>query len=875
MPLPGYNVWTAGDHVMYRVRPGDSLWRISESFLSDGFRWTEIWELNQSREMAGGRRFADPDLILPGWILELPIEAAVVPPAPSAAPVETTPPPVPSPTVASSPTPVPSPTPLPSRTATASPTPVGSTTPEAESVPLQEPTTVPVQQPAGDGSDGSVPWPGAPPLLAAAAGVAAAGTVALVVRRLVRRDTSRRLRVRGVDGRAKRATGDAARVILTARALLRGLAELGFDDLRLVLAREAERFLDFTLDCAPGDAEALIHSRYDLGRRLACAVDGEVVGSTRVRLKLSRFQRLAGLLLGEGTAREGLLLVPVGAADSGLYYLNLAAAGAAAITGTEHETRQLLSAWLATLTAVYGPEELAFLPAGNAVTQLRELVTLPHFAASADAPAERSVQDLAAELEETIVARDDGMTRAWDAALVALAGLGVDYKEDIERLETVRRRGPERRIYMVAAMDSVQDREVLQGFGAAVTFGRPDERLDSGEPGAPRAGPGELVLSLGREPPLILQPVEVRTEVLRPLMRREGPAQYEEAHGGPPQPVDDGREVTTEEQWEDVPPTAEEEIPPDPVEEDRDEASGTRSPEPAEDPESETGDAETVDRSGGQVLAARQSPLLVSEEEAPDAGAANVGGPLFTVRCFGSFRVETAAGEVTGWTIQKAREMLAYLIARGGTPALRDEVAEALWPDGDRAQVDHLLYNAAYYLRRALKSAVRTADMQPLVASAQRYHLRPAMFRVDVDAFDAHLRRAETLEGTDALVEYQRALGLYQGDFVGNEPYEWAEAYRREYQRRFIDGSHRAAKLAMDCRDIAKATEFYKAILARDPIDEEAGRGLMRCYAKLGDLNGVRKVYKVLCESLQRELEDENAEPLPETAAVFHEVTRQ
>ena len=278
-----------------------------------------------------------------------------------------------------------------------------------------------------------------------------------------------------------------------------------------------------------------------------------------------------------------------------------------------------------------------------------------------------------------------------------------------------------------------------------------------------------------------------------------------------------------------------------------------------------------VDRRRGETPATRQSPLLLSEEEAPDGHAANAGGPLFTVRCFGSFRVETGTGEVTIWTIQKAREMLAYLIARGGTPALRDEVAEALWPDGDRAQVDHLLYNATYYVRRALKSAAPTTDVQPLAVSAQRYHLRSAMFRVDVDAFDAHLRRAESLDGPEGLVEYERALALYQGNFVGNEPYDWAEPYRREYQRRFVDAAHRAAKRAVDCRDIAKAAEFYQGILAHDPIDEEAACGVMRCYAKLGDLNGVRKVYKVLCESLRRELEDENAEPLPETTALLQE----
>lgn len=126
--------------------------------------------------------------------------------------------------------------------------------------------------------------------------------------------------------------------------------------------------------------------------------------------------------------------------------------------------------------------------------------------------------------------------------------------------------------------------------------------------------------------------------------------------------------------------------------------------------------------------------------------------------------------------------MLTYIIARGGTPVLRDEVAEALWPDREPIQVQHLSSNAAYYLRPAMKSALPTApDVQPFVTSGQRYHLPSGVLRVEVDAFDAHLRRAEALEGLEALAEYERALAFYQGDFLGNEPFEWAEAYRREY----------------------------------------------------------------------------------------------
>ncbi|MCZ7576322.1 MAG: LysM peptidoglycan-binding domain-containing protein [Dehalococcoidia bacterium] len=59
----------------YTVVRGDNLWRIAERYLGDGFRWRDIWKLNQQRTMTDGRTFVDPNLIYPGWILELPRDA--------------------------------------------------------------------------------------------------------------------------------------------------------------------------------------------------------------------------------------------------------------------------------------------------------------------------------------------------------------------------------------------------------------------------------------------------------------------------------------------------------------------------------------------------------------------------------------------------------------------------------------------------------------------------------------------------------------------------------------------------------------------------------------------------------------------------------
>lgn len=60
----------------YRVRPGDSLWRIAEEKLGSGFRWREIYELNRGRTFQDGRSLDNPRLIHPGWKLALPVSTS-------------------------------------------------------------------------------------------------------------------------------------------------------------------------------------------------------------------------------------------------------------------------------------------------------------------------------------------------------------------------------------------------------------------------------------------------------------------------------------------------------------------------------------------------------------------------------------------------------------------------------------------------------------------------------------------------------------------------------------------------------------------------------------------------------------------------------
>ncbi len=59
----------------HRVREGDTLWAIAEDELGAPTRYPEIVDLNVGDRQPDGAALRDPDLIRPGWVLELPSES--------------------------------------------------------------------------------------------------------------------------------------------------------------------------------------------------------------------------------------------------------------------------------------------------------------------------------------------------------------------------------------------------------------------------------------------------------------------------------------------------------------------------------------------------------------------------------------------------------------------------------------------------------------------------------------------------------------------------------------------------------------------------------------------------------------------------------
>jgi DNA-binding SARP family transcriptional activator len=117
-----------------------------------------------------------------------------------------------------------------------------------------------------------------------------------------------------------------------------------------------------------------------------------------------------------------------------------------------------------------------------------------------------------------------------------------------------------------------------------------------------------------------------------------------------------------------------------------------------------------------------------------------------------------------------------------------------------------------------------------------------------------------------AAAEYERAVALYQGDFLADDPYEeWPVLTREHLLLTYLDALDRLSGLYFGQHQYGACVALSRQLVQRDPCREEAQRRLMRCYARLGQPHLALRQFQACADALHREL---GVEPDPATAAV-------
>lgn len=247
------------------------------------------------------------------------------------------------------------------------------------------------------------------------------------------------------------------------------------------------------------------------------------------------------------------------------------------------------------------------------------------------------------------------------------------------------------------------------------------------------------------------------------------------------------------------------------------------------------------------------------------------------IHLLGPFRVIVDGSPVddSRWGRRKSKTLLKLLamqpLRQGIRQMHREELIASLWPDLDATQGLNSFHKALHAARRALEPGLTAGGASRFLQTRdqllQLVCTSGEVF-VDVAEFEA-LASSESNAPLDQ-VRLEAALRVYSGDLLPEDLYEDWTAVRREQLRNLRDQLLlRLAELSEASGDNTRAIEVYRQLIASDPCNEAAHRGVMRLLAALGQRHLALEQFRLCRETLQRDLE---VGPEPATLSLYEKL---
>lgn len=256
---------------------------------------------------------------------------------------------------------------------------------------------------------------------------------------------------------------------------------------------------------------------------------------------------------------------------------------------------------------------------------------------------------------------------------------------------------------------------------------------------------------------------------------------------------------------------------------------------------------------------ANAKALEMSNSATPaDSSVLTLRTPKWTVRMLGGLALEGENTVIDRFPTQKTGLLLAMLALSPGRWRLRDELADALWPDADLVSGRSRLSQALAWLRKQFEPAGETRE-SVLIADRRAVSLRAEAVRSDASEFRASIAAARrAAQAPDIQCAFRRAVNAYAGPFLPHSYDDWALEARREFHESYMDALLALASTARDQANLEEALSLCRRAVAADPLREEAHGELIRCLALAGRPGEALRQFDRLRSLLESEL---NAAP--------------
>lgn len=238
-------------------------------------------------------------------------------------------------------------------------------------------------------------------------------------------------------------------------------------------------------------------------------------------------------------------------------------------------------------------------------------------------------------------------------------------------------------------------------------------------------------------------------------------------------------------------------------------------------------------------------------------------GKAYTARLFGDFSLINPNGDDCTPRSRKTRGLAAYLLLSQGRAVPRDRAADLLWSDRGEEQARASLRQALYELR-----PLATGEYPLFSVERSDIRLEVAHIETDLDSMRKFAAGGNAAALCLLLGEQPETFLAGAADLAeGFDEWLAGERVRRMEERQVLVLG--MAERALQADDADHAIRLATALLAIEPHDEAATRLTMLARCRIGDRDGVRKVYARYASALRDDLD---IAPPPEMNALFDEL---
>ncbi|MEU7171488.1 MULTISPECIES: BTAD domain-containing putative transcriptional regulator [Micromonospora] len=205
----------------------------------------------------------------------------------------------------------------------------------------------------------------------------------------------------------------------------------------------------------------------------------------------------------------------------------------------------------------------------------------------------------------------------------------------------------------------------------------------------------------------------------------------------------------------------------------------------------------------------------------------------------------------------KSLELLVYLAVHDGV-ASSEAILDDLLPDAPSSKAAARLYTYVSGLRAVLRHAGGSGGH--IQHPDHRYLLNRDLLDVDLWRMREAIRdAARATDAEDRLAALRRAVDAYAGPLAEDCDYEWVESYREAVRQEALDASLALADALTG--QPAQQLAVLDAAIVQNPHHEALYQAAMRARADLGHADGIRQLRR----TLTRRLSEIDAEPGDDT----------